>query len=159
TVPSDFTARVKYGRPPSLTTEVNGGFALKPVCTGVQASFVVPSPSWPNEFHPQDHTVPSPFNATLCISQPMTAFTEFRYPTFPGPCTSTGTPSRAGFVSPMPSLPKPFTPHVQTVPSDLSTMVPRAPPQTETTSAPSATLPSPKQVSKEMNSQFLNTVP
>src|ERR1035438_3291834 len=37
---------------------------------------------------------------------------------------------------PIPSLPSKFAPHVQTVPSDLRMMVPRAPPQTDTTSAP-----------------------
>src|SRR6266478_3737200 len=56
----------------------------------------------------------------------------------PGPCTSTGTSERPVVVL-MPSLPKPPLPHVQTVPSDLRMMVPRAPPQMETTSAERAT--------------------
>src|SRR4051794_25787764 len=38
----------------------------------------------------------------------------------------------------MPSLPPIFDPHVHTVPSDLRTIVPRAPPQVEMTSAADA---------------------
>src|SRR6266436_2940051 len=50
------------------------------------------------------------------------------------PCTSTGTSERPVVVL-IPSLPKPPVPHVHTVPSDLRMIVPRAPPQRETTSA------------------------
>ena len=32
-------------------------------CTGVERSVVVPSPSWPTEFQPQVHTVPSALRA------------------------------------------------------------------------------------------------
>src|SRR5882724_1839977 len=52
----------------------------------------------------------------------------------PAPWTSTGTSDRPVVVL-MPSLPKPPVPHVHTVPSDLRIIVPRAPPQRETTSA------------------------
>src|SRR5437016_101415 len=51
-----------------------------------------------------------------------------------GPCTSTGTSDRPLVVL-RPSLPEKLAPHVHTVPSDLRTIVPRAPPQRETTSA------------------------
>src|SRR5690348_7905961 len=57
-----------------------------------------------------------------------------------GPCTSTGTKLRTNVDAlPTPSLPPGrFAPHVHTVPSDLRTMVPLAPPQTDVTSAPDA---------------------
>src|SRR5712671_6327779 len=54
-----------------------------------------------------------------------------------GPCTSTGTSERPVAVL-LPSLPKLPAPHVHTVPSDLRMIVPRAPPQRETTSAATA---------------------
>src|SRR6185312_12329469 len=70
----------------------------------------------------------------------MMAVTELRKPTFPASWTSVGTSTRLRLVMerPTPSLPPKFAPQVQTVPSDLRTTVPRAPPQMDTTSAPNA---------------------
>src|SRR6266700_2636723 len=57
---------------------------------------------------------------------------------FEMPCTSTGTSDLPPVVL-MPSLPKPPEPHVHTVPSDLRTIVPRAPPHREITSGAAKT--------------------
>src|SRR5882672_10217199 len=75
-LPSDFTARLKYVRPPSLVTPVNGGTEPRPTWIGTAASFVVPSPSSPTKFNPHDHNVPSDCRAMLCVSPPMMAVTE-----------------------------------------------------------------------------------
>src|SRR5437763_119405 len=105
-LPSDFTARLKYVRPPSFVTPVNGGTEFNPTCTGVAASFVVPSPSSPMKLYPHDHNVPSDFTAMLCVSPPMMAVTELRKLMLPAPCTSTGTNDRPSVLeSPIPSLP------------------------------------------------------
>src|SRR5438477_652621 len=75
-LPSDLTARLNYVQPPSFVTPVNGGTEFNPTSTGVAASFVVPTPNWPRKLFPQDHSVPSDFNAMLCVSPPMMAVTE-----------------------------------------------------------------------------------
>src|SRR6266550_6578421 len=115
---------------------------LRPlVCAGVYASLVVPLPTCPKKLFPHPQIVPSDLSATLWTSPPMMALMELRKPTSPGPWTSVGTSNRLTLVMerPTPSLPPKFAPHVQTVPSDLRTTVPRAPPQMDTTSAQNAT--------------------
>src|SRR5258708_6364241 len=71
------------------------------------------------------------------------AVTPVKYPMLPGPCTCTGT--WRSVLVPSPSLPhgpvvkgigsQSLMPQVQTVPSDLSAIDSRAPPQTEMTRA------------------------
>src|ERR1041385_5841845 len=107
------------------------------VCTGVDTSLVVPLPTWPKKLFPQPQTVPSTLSAMLWTSPPMMAVTELRKPAFPTSWTSIGisTRVRLDWERPTPNLPPKVAPHVQTVPSDLRTTVPRAPPQMDTTSA------------------------
>src|SRR5579885_1593940 len=78
--------------------------------TGVERLVVVPSPSWPESFIPQAHTVPSFFTARLCATPAASAVT----PTMP-PLTWTGVERLV--VVPSPSCPSSLAPQAQTVPS------------------------------------------
>src|SRR5512133_1685953 len=96
-------------------------------CTGAGQSVLVPSPSWPKPFQPQVHTVPSAFSAAVKRSPPDTASTLLNV----GTCTGTFTPVVE--VIPFPISPKPFSPHAQTVPADVSATACRQPAETCTT--------------------------
>src|SRR5205823_5862069 len=81
-------------------------------CTGVDELVVVPLPSWPLAFPPQDQTVPSTRSARLCELPAAIAVTRVRLETATGVV--------AFVVVPLPSWPELFRPQAQTVPSLLT---------------------------------------
>ena len=101
--------------PASTATAV----AIPLTSTGVREGMIVPSPSCPSSFRPQQRTVPSCRSAQLCQPPVETATAAVI------PLTVTGVKELR--MLPLPSWPKVFCPQQRTVPSRRSAQVCKPP--------------------------------
>jgi hypothetical protein len=138
------TAQTNFFPAARAMTPLNVPLPPTPVTwTGVEEPVVVPSPSWPLSFRPQQYTAPPVVRAQVCDSPATTPAIPDRVPLPPTPTTWTGVdefpvvPSPRRPSAPLPqqnTAPEPFTAQACSVPSPSAVIPVRVPePPTPTT--------------------------
>ena len=125
TSPDAVTAQVCASPAATPTTDVSAVPLASATVTGTEAASVVPTPSWPFTFQPQQRTMPAASSAHVWSLPALSAVTPLASPT-------TATLVLMVVFVPLPSCPEAFVPQHRTAPEAESAHVCDAPATTAT---------------------------